>query len=79
MAFHTAFFGPIVSSAIIDTAPSHNSSTPFYFLIALNIASLCVIVFFLNVRKSRIEQEDFLDDKRKARLELKRKLTTEDP
>ncbi|KAJ8122241.1 hypothetical protein ONZ43_g1516 [Nemania bipapillata] len=32
----SSFIGPLVSSAIIDATPSHNNSTPFYFLFGLS-------------------------------------------
>ncbi len=76
--YASTFFGPIVSSAIIDAAPSHNNSMPFYFLTALSIASFGIILFFVDLKKSRIEQEEFLNDERRARLELERGLRTRD-
>lgn len=56
----SAFIGPIVSSAIIDATPSGNESTPFYFLFALSLLSFLFLVFFVDVKKSRIEQAEFL-------------------
>lgn len=55
----SAFIGPIVSSAIIHRTPN-NSSTPFYFLFSLTIASAVMLIFFLDLKKSRKEQALFL-------------------
>jgi MFS-type transporter involved in bile tolerance (Atg22 family) len=70
----SSFIGPLVSSAIIDADPSHNSSSPFYFLFGLSVISCFVLVFFVDLRKSQVEQEQFLKDK--ARL-AKEKLEVE--
>ncbi|KAI0845507.1 autophagy protein [Daldinia vernicosa] len=59
----SSFIGPLVSSAIIDAIPSHNSSSPFYFLLPLSVVSCVGLLFFLNIDKSRVEQEKFLEDK----------------
>ena len=75
----SSFFGPIISSAIIDAAPSHNNSLPFCFLAALSAACLIVILFFVDLKKSRMEQEEFLNDERRARLDLEMKLRARDP
>jgi len=56
----SAFIGPIVSSAIIDASPSGNNSLPFYFLFGLTLLSLVLLAFFVNLKKSRVEQEAFL-------------------
>lgn len=56
----SAFIGPIVSSAIIDASPSKNNSLPFYFLFGLTGLALVLLLFFLNLKKSRIEQAEFL-------------------
>ena len=56
----SSFIGPIVSSAIIDATPSGNESTPFYFLFALSVVSFGVLVVFVDLKKSRKEQEEFL-------------------
>ncbi|OKL57298.1 hypothetical protein UA08_07514 [Talaromyces atroroseus] len=56
----SSFIGPIVSSAIIDATPSGNESTPFYFLFALSLVSFAVLLFFVDLKKSRKEQEEFL-------------------
>ena len=60
----SSFIGPLISSAIIDADPRHNPSTPFYFLTALSIFGLTVIVFFVDLEKSRREQHRFLQDER---------------
>ena len=62
----SAFIGPIVSSAIID-ASNGNNSTPFYFLFALTALSAVFLVLFLDLKKSRVEQEVFLENERLAR------------
>lgn len=56
----SSFIGPIVSSAIIDATPSGNESTPFYFLFALSVVSFAVLAVFVDLKKSRKEQEEFL-------------------
>lgn len=59
----SSFIGPLISSAIIDATPSGNSSTPFYFLFALSVASALLLVFGVDLKKSRREQEVFLETK----------------
>lgn len=61
----SSFIGPLVSSAIIDASPSGNNSTPFYFLFALSLASFAGLAFFLDLKESQKEQEEFLRKKRK--------------
>jgi len=63
----SSFIGPLVSSAIIDASPSHNNSTPFYFLFALSIASFMFLLFFVDLKKSRVEQAEFLERERLAK------------
>ena len=60
----SSFIGPLISSAIIDADPRHNTSTPFYFLTALSLVGLVIIVFFVDLDRSRREQERFLEDER---------------
>lgn len=64
----SAFIGPIVSSAIIDadTTPTKagNESLPFYFLFGLSVISMLLLFFFVDLKKSRIEQEKFLEEER---------------
>lgn len=57
-----------MSSAIIDASPSGNASTPFYFLFALSLVSFAILVVGVDLQKSRLEQEQFLQEK-KERLE----------
>ena len=57
----SSFIGPLVSSAIIDASPSHNNSSPFYFLFALSLASFVFLLFFVDLKKSRLEQALFLE------------------
>ncbi|RYP33060.1 hypothetical protein DL767_004910 [Monosporascus sp. MG133] len=66
----SSFIGPLVSSAIIDADPSHNSSTPFYFLFALSLVSGLFLVFFVDLKKSQVEQEKFLKDKARLATEM---------
>ena len=63
----SAFIGPIVSSAIIDASPTGNNSLPFYFLFGISLASFCLLAFFVDLKKSRIEQEAFLAEERRAK------------
>lgn len=63
----SAFIGPIVSSAIIDASPNNNNSTPFYFLFGLSLASFALLALFVDLKKSRIEQEAFLAAERAAK------------
>lgn len=61
----SSFIGPLVSSAIIDD--SGNNSSPFYFLFGLSLASFLFLLFFVDIKKSRIEQREFLDRERMAK------------
>ena len=72
----SSFIGPLVSSAIIDAAGrAHNAnSTPFYFLFALSCASFLFLLFFVDVKKSRIEQAEFLERERVAKMKTNEKL-----
>lgn len=54
----SAFIGPFVTQAIADD--SGNASSPFYFLLALSLAS-CVLLWPLDVKKSKIEQARFIE------------------
>ena len=63
----SSFIGPLVSSAIIDASPHGNNSTPFYFLFALSILSAGFLVAFLDLKKSRAEQAQFLADEELVR------------
>lgn len=53
----SAFIGPFVTQAIAND--TGNASTPFYFLIALALAS-CALLWPLDIAKSKIEQADFV-------------------
>lgn len=59
----SSFIGPLVSSAIIDASPTGNVSTPFYFLFALSLVSFLVLLICVDLKKSQVEQEKFLQDK----------------
>jgi MFS-type transporter involved in bile tolerance (Atg22 family) len=63
----SAFIGPLVSSAIIDD--TGNNSSPFYFLFALSLFSCAWLFFFVDVKKSRIEQEIFLEKEKNAKMQ----------
>lgn len=65
----SSFIGPFISSAIIDD--TGNNSSPFYFLFALSLASFLFLLFFVDVKKSRIEQAEFLERERIAKEKLK--------
>ncbi|KAF9893815.1 hypothetical protein FE257_009985 [Aspergillus nanangensis] len=65
----SSFIGPLISSAIIDATPSGNGSTPFYFLFGLSVASFAVLAIWLDLDKSRKEQEQFLKAKTETELE----------
>lgn len=61
----SAFIGPLVSSAIIDASPSGNNSLPFYFLLGLSVISFLLLFFFVDLKRSRVEQELFLVDEKR--------------
>ena len=63
----SSFIGPLVSSAIIDASPNGNNSTPFYFLLGLSCLSGVFLVTFLDLKKSRVEQEKFLAEEELVR------------
>lgn len=62
----SSFIGPLVSSAIID-ASGGNNNTPFYFLFALSLLSFVFLLFSVDLKKSRREQEKFLQDENEAK------------
>lgn len=66
----SSFIGPIVSSAIIDASPHGNNSTPFYFLFGLSVLSAGVLVLFLDIKRSRVEQEKFLAEEELVRAKM---------
>jgi len=41
---------------------------PFYFLFALSLASTLVLVFFVDLKKSQVEQQIFLADEKERLL-----------
>jgi len=63
----SSFVGPLVSSAIIDASPHGDNSTPFYFLFGLSCLSAGLMVIFLDLKKSRVEQERFLAEEELVR------------
>lgn len=56
--------GPLVSSVVIDVVPSHIPSTPFLLLTATSILGFLIMVVFVDVGKSRREQERYLEEER---------------
>lgn len=63
----SAFIGPMVSSAIIDASPSGNNSLPFYFLLGLSVLSFVLLFFLVDLKKSRVEQEIFLEEEKRIK------------
>lgn len=74
----SSFIGPLVSSAIIDDSGGNNS-TPFYFLTALSAVSFLVLVFGVDLERSRREQEEFLVEEERVRKERGVKVTDGEP
>lgn len=72
----SSFIGPLVSQAIIQAAlPARNAnSTPFYFLFALSVVSFVFLLFFVDVKKSRVEQAEFLEREREAKERVGKRL-----
>ena len=60
----SSFIGPLVSTAIISATPDGNNSAPFYFLFGLSLISFIGLVLFVDLKKSRIEQEVYLERER---------------
>jgi len=67
----SSFIGPLVSAAIIDD--TGNNSSPFYFLTGLSVVSFLALVCFVDLEKSRKEQEVFLEREEMAKMALRRK------
>ena len=67
----SAFIGPIVSGAIIDADTTEtkagNVSLPFYFLFGLSLISMLLLYFFVDLKKSRIEQDAFLREENRIK------------
>ncbi|KAM0751541.1 MFS general substrate transporter [Meredithblackwellia eburnea MCA 4105] len=59
----SAFIGPFVTSAI--SARTNNTSDSFYFLFALGAVS-CILLFFINIPRSRRHCKEFLDAEAKV-------------
>jgi MFS-type transporter involved in bile tolerance (Atg22 family) len=72
----SSFIGPLVSSAIITAVGNKKraDSYPFYFLFALSLASFLFLLFFVDVKKSRIEQAEFLERERAAKERANEKI-----
>ncbi|KAL4987234.1 autophagy-related protein 22-like protein [Aspergillus falconensis] len=60
----SSFIGPLVSSAIIDASESGNASLPFYFLVGISVLAAGVLGVWLDLGRSRREQEAFLEEKK---------------
>ncbi|RDW90821.1 MFS transporter [Aspergillus mulundensis] len=60
----SSFIGPLVSSAIIDASPSGNASLPFYFLLGVSVLAAGGLALFLDLGRSKREQEVFLEEKK---------------
>lgn len=58
----SSFVGPFVTQAIADD--TGNASSPFYFLLALSLAS-CVLLWPLDIKKSKLEQARFIEQEAK--------------
>lgn len=56
----SSFVGPLVGSKIIDDSGGNNS-TPFYFLLAVSLVSFVWLYWLVDLKKSRIEQAEFLE------------------
>jgi MFS-type transporter involved in bile tolerance (Atg22 family) len=67
----SSFIGPLVSAAIIDD--TGNNSSPVYFLTGLSAVSFLLLVCFVDLEKSRKEQEVFLEREEIAKMALRRK------
>ena len=67
----SAFIGPIVSSAIIDADTTEdspgNNSLPFYFLFGLSVISMIILATFVDLKKSRIEQDKMLEEEKQIK------------
>jgi MFS-type transporter involved in bile tolerance (Atg22 family) len=66
----SSFIGPFVTSAIIVDADNNNSAA-FYFLFALSLVSFLFMLFFVDVKKSRVEQAEFLEREKLAKSKLR--------
>lgn len=67
---HWLLTGPVISSKIIDASPSKNNSLPFYFLFGLSLLSFLLLAFFVDLKKSRVEQAAFLEREASVKEEL---------
>ncbi|KAL8809967.1 MAG: hypothetical protein Q9223_005065 [Gallowayella weberi] len=63
----SSFIGPLVSSAMIDASSTGNRSVPFYFLFGVSFVSAVVLGVGVDLKKSRGEQEAFLEEERRVR------------
>lgn len=68
----SSFIGPLVSSAIIDASSTKNTSYPFYFLFHLSAVSFIFLLYFVDVPKSRREQDKFLAREKEEEDDRKR-------
>ena len=72
----SSFIGPLVSSAIIDATPDGHNSAPFYFLFGLSLLSLLSLWIFIDLKKSKREQDFFLE-KKEMKKEMRRRSVVE--
>ena len=70
----SSFIGPLVSSAIIDD--TGNNSSPFYFLFALSLASFLFLLVLVDVKKSRVEQAEFLRREEIAKAKIRGEMSS---
>lgn len=53
---------------IIDANPNGNNDTPFCFLFGLTVVSAGLLVLFLDLKRSKVEQERFLAEEEVVRM-----------
>jgi hypothetical protein len=60
---------PIANKHIQDgtATKAGNPSLPFYFLFGLSLISMLLLYWFVDLKKSRIEQDAFLEEERQER------------
>ena len=64
----SSFFGPFISSAIIDHSNNRNpTSSVFYFLMPLSLVSTFALIVGVDVQKSKREQDRFLAEEQAAK------------
>ena len=58
----------MISSAIIDLVPNHDPNTPFYFLTAMTVTGLLLVIFCVDLAGSRTEQRRYLEEEEMEKL-----------